>query len=460
MKRSDRFGLSKEYAGAVLGDARRQARLKLLADVLAAKPGASFPVATKTDAALEAAYRFLGNDAVSMDGILVGHYAQTVERAAQEDVVLALHDTSEFRFPGESDRGLGPLRGHGQGFFGHFSLLVTSNELRRPLGVLNVENIVRDKKPRGKPKGSGQTLEGTRWKRAVAAVEERIAGKTELIHVMDREGDSYDLWAELSKAGHRFVIRNSRERLLEDGVSFSDVIANGETIVEREVYLTRRKEQKIPFNRKRHPARAGRLARLALSAQTIELQRPQACLKTLPATLTLNFVHVREVETNGSEPPVEWTLATTESIATAADVQRIVDVYRARWVIEEYFKSLKTGCAFEKRQLESERSIFNALAIFTPIAWRLLLLRTLARDHSDAPATEALTPTQLRILAVKARQKLPPNPTVREAMLAVAGLGGHIKNNGDPGWIVLGRGLEHLLLLEEGWLAAMKSDQS
>jgi hypothetical protein len=460
MKRSDRAELRKEYAGAVLGDARREARLWQFADAAAARPSASFPVATKTSAALEAAYRLLGNDAVSMDGILVGHYAQTVERAAQEDVVLALHDTSEFRFPGESDRGLGPLRGHGHGFFGHFSLLVTSNELRRPLGVLNIENIVREKKPRGRPKTSGQTLEATRWKRAVAAVEERIAGKTEVIHVMDREGDSYDLWTELSKAGHRFVIRNSRERLLADGVSFSAVIAGGETLVVREVYLARQKKQKIPFNRKRHPARMGRRARLALSAQTIELQRPKGCLKTLPAALTINFVHVREIETNGSEPPVEWTLATTEPIATAADVERIVDVYRARWVIEEYFKSLKTGCAFEKRQLESERSIFNALAVFTPIAWRLLLLRTLARDDSDAPATEALTPTQLQILAVKAREKLPPNPTVREAMLAVAGLGGHIKNNGEPGWIVLGRGFEHLLILEQGWLAAKRSDQS
>jgi hypothetical protein len=35
-------------------------------------------------------------------------------------------------------------------------------------------------------------------------------------------------------------------------------------------------------------------------------------------------------------------------------------------------------------------------------------------------------------------------------MLAIARLGGHIKNNGDPGWIVLGRGFDALLLLELG----------
>lgn len=44
-------------------------------------------------------------------------------------------------------------------------------------------------------------------------------------------------------------------------------------------------------------------------------------------------------------------------------------------------------------------------------------------------------------------------PTIREAMLAVAGLGGHLPSNGDPGWLVLGRGMHDLLLLELGWRA-------
>ena len=46
-------------------------------------------------------------------------------------------------------------------------------------------------------------------------------------------------------------------------------------------------------------------------------------------------------------------------------------------------------------------------------------------------------------------------------MLAIAQLGGHIKNNGDPGWIVLGRGYDRLLMLEEGALLALAGcDQS
>ena len=41
----------------------------------------------------------------------------------------------------------------------------------------------------------------------------------------------------------------------------------------------------------------------------------------------------------------------------------------------------------------------------------------------------------------------------------VAALGGHIKNNGEPGWIVLGRGLDELLLIELGYVLAMEEGE-
>jgi hypothetical protein len=460
MRNVNSVELEREYEGSGLGDGRRQSRLKALARALEADPAASLPKATKTDAALEAAYRLLRNDAVSMDGILAGHYVETAERAAAESLVLAVHDTTDFKFSGEATReGLGPLRGSGQGFFGHFTLLVAPGELRAPLGVIAVQTLVRTKRPGKWSTANPPAGEAARWKKGVALAEERIDQRSAVVHVMDREGDSLELWSELMAAGRRFVIRNGRKRLLEDGIELSEAMASTKTVVEREVILSRRRQEKISFNRKRHPARAGRLARLALSAQRLEILRPAHCAKTLPEKLVLHFVHVREVETHGDEAPVDWLLATTEPIATADDIERVVDFYRARWVIEEYFKSLKTGCAYEKRQLESEHTLFNLLAVLVPIAWRLLLFRSLARDHADAPATAALTPTQIEVLVATSHRKLSANPTVREALLAVAGLGGHIKNNGEPGWAVIGRGFEELLILERGWKAAKRNDQ-
>jgi hypothetical protein len=57
---------------------------------------------------------------------------------------------------------------------------------------------------------------------------------------------------------------------------------------------------------------------------------------------------------------------------------------------------------------------------------------------------------------MQSRHKLPRAPTLRDALLAVAALGGHLKNNGEPGWLVLGRGMEELLKAEVVWTAALR----
>ena len=173
--------------------------------------------------------------------------------------------------------------------------------------------------------------------------------------------------------------------------------------------------------------------------------------------LTMNLVHVIEIDPPAGQEPVEWKLYTTDPIETAEQVLLVVDRYRSRWVIEEYFKAIKTGCAYEKRQLGSIQALLNALAIFVPIAWTLLVLRQECRAKVTAPT--ALTPIQLQVLRAVLRKPLPENPTAVEVLLAIAALGGHIKHNGEPGWQVLGRGFERLLSYEVGWRAAT-NDQS
>jgi hypothetical protein len=179
--------------------------------------------------------------------------------------------------------------------------------------------------------------------------------------------------------------------------------------------------------------------------------------------LELNAVRVFEPAPPMGETPVEWRLWTTDPVETAEQVLAVVDAYRCRWLIEEYFKALKSGCAIEKRQLESSAGLQNVVALFAPIAWRLLDIRTVSRDAAETPADQVLTKVQLTCLRValksRGRPPLPPNPTARDAMLGIAGLGGHIKNNGDPGWIVLGRGLDKLLAFEEGYRLATAQDE-
>ena len=136
-------------------------------------------------------------------------------------------------------------------------------------------------------------------------------------------------------------------------------------------------------------------------------------------------------------------------------VRRSLHPYRARWQVEEFHKALKTGCMFDKRQLESFDSITTLLALCYPIACELLRFRSRARQRGLA-ASEVLRKSLLDCLRAhpKAR-KLSASPSAEEALAAVAALGGHQKHNGPPGWQSLAAGYMKLLQFEQGWLAAL-----
>lgn len=456
--------VSMEFASANLGDERLTSRLELTAERMAANSSQSFPKALGSQAAREGAYRFLSNEAVNPTAILQPHIEETIKRSVEEQEVLAIHDTTDFEFRAvESREGLGWLKYNkkeSQGFFGHFSLAVSLSRI--PLGVLRLETLFRHGKPKGKR--SPATLrkdsnkESLRWGRGVSECSNQLEGKTNVINVMDREGDNYALFADMITSANRFVVRLSHDRCLVpnelDASRLFEVMAEALPLLQREAKLTARRGHKCKKTRKIHPPRKARVAQLSISATAVTIQRAGHTNSSLPAFIKVNVVRVWEPNPPKGETAVEWKLITTEPIDTAMQVEKIVDIYRARWVIEEYFKALKTGCSYEKRQLESKATLLNALAVFVPIAWRLLLLRSFGSESNHMPATAALTATQIQVLRAISKRKLSENLTVHEAMMAIANLGGHIKNNGSPGWIVLGRGLNDLLLLETGWLAA------
>lgn len=440
---------STELSNADLGDARLNRRLCLLAERLAERPSESFPKALD-DAELEGAYRFFGNEDVTPEAILAPHFRQSARRAGETPRIIVVHDTTAFEFGGQTKRdGLGHLiKPSAQGFFGHFSLALSADGTRTPLGLLAVETVFRLKKPIGQKNWTpDQSLgESARWLRGVEAAEQQLAGRVEAIHVADREGDQFELLSALTKAHRPYVIRSFQDRRLVEGddeVRLRAAACAAKTTLRREVPLSPR--PKIPGPKgDRHPARRLRVARLSFAATSVELKR---------TSLPVNVIHVFERKPPPGQPAVEWFLLTNLPTDTDEAIAFAVDCYRARWTIEEYFKALKTGCQIEKRQLESAHSLLNALAILAPVAWRLLLLRHLARTKERAPVSNAFTGKQLEVLRAVAKKPLPSRPSARDAMLAVATLGGHIKSNGDPGWLVLGRGMHDLLLLEMGWRA-------
>lgn len=423
-----------------------------------------------TDAELEGAYRLFSNAHVSFEQLFGSHVRGTVERAENCKTVLALHDTTECAFGHADPDEVGYLSTGQAGFSLHLTLLVDTHDWRRPLGLSHGEIRRRETKPRrDRKKQSGfQTQkkpdrESLRWFRSIAATEVHLAATgTQVIHVADRESDSYELMSTCLNNGHRFLFRaRTNRRVLDDDgqkLLVRDFVEDAPVRLEREVPLSRRLAQKPPRRREVHPQRESRVAHLSFSVARATLYRPHFLpAKRAPKTIEVNVLHVFEVDPPEGQDPVDWLLYTSESLDSAKQIATVVDYYRCRWQIEELNKALKTGCVVQKRQLESFDAITTMLALSLPIAVELLALRALARADIDRPADVLLSKMQLDALRHISHRELPAKPTAQDVLWCVAGLGGHIKNNGPAGWQVLQRGMEKFLAFSEGWCAAKSS---
>src|SRR5258708_22481076 len=233
-----------EYRGAALGDKRRNVRLERIAMEIARNPGLGFPEAMRTEGQLEGLYRFLSNDQVTFEAVHAPHAQQTRSRCQAQERVLVLHDTTILRFNGERD-GLGRIHdaGGARGFFVHTSLAVTP--ARTPLGVLRAETWARTRPPRRdrnqRRVRADPQRESLRWGRAVRECEELLGRPTGAIHVMDREGDNYDLFSELEAARACYVIRLANNRkLVGEREKLKQVVGRAECLFRREVWVNPR----------------------------------------------------------------------------------------------------------------------------------------------------------------------------------------------------------------------------
>ncbi len=455
-----------------MGDPRRQKRLAKTVAKLARNPRASLPDAMQSESELEGAYRLVNNAAIEPQQLFDVLAESAAERAKVAGDVLVIHDTTPCTFEHADPTEIGYLSTGKAGFYAHCALVIEGNAWRRPLGVVHLEIISRKQHSKRGRKNKASGLETSRWKdresarwsRGIDASAERLAACRSVCHIADREGDSYAVLASMVGKGQSFVVRVNHDRkvgdpedLAEQWLPIKERVRGLEGIFEREVPLSERKRSSAPRANKGRPVRNARLAQLSFSATAVVVKRPGHIGASAPKTLTLNVVHVSEPCPPTGEPGVEWLLFTTLPVDSEKQVAIVVDNYRARWTIEEFNKALKTGCAYESREFESLHALLIVLAMSLPIACELLWLRSRARHDPDAPATEVVTTQQLKILRLLGSRNVPSKATARDALWAVAGLGGHLKRNGEPGWLVLYRGMQTLLNYEAGFEAGLKA---
>lgn len=448
--------VSRVFARAELGDPRRVRRAVGLAQALARNPERSLPQIWSTSAELEAGYRFLRSARTGFQELMDAVQQSAREAALECGRVLVLHDTTDVTCQSAEPDEVGFLATGKAGFYVHHALAVSGDGSNCPLGILWSQVWGRAQRSRGRSRNlSGPELakqkerESDRWLEGVTEAALWSEGCEEVVHVMDREADSFRVFEHMQGLGADFVVRMRHDRRVSDG-RLSEALVHAPVKLTREVSLSARRGKTTP--RSTHKSRSGRSTKLLVRSARVQLQPPHHMRDSEP--VTVNVVHAYEEEAPDPESAVSWVLATSLPVSSRADLERVLDIYRARWLIEEFHRALKTGCMFEKRQLESFESITTLLAISYPVACELLWLRSRARDE-DLPASDVMRPSMLQCLRIHPKARpLSPSPTAHEALLVVAGLGGHQKHNGPPGWQSLAVGYRDLLAFERGFLAA------
>jgi hypothetical protein len=428
-----------EFSEANLGDARLTKRLILLAEQLAKMPHSSFPHSL-TKAQLKSAYRFFDNKQVDTDGVLGSHIAQTQNRMNQVPIVLAVQDTTEFNLTHlPATEGLGYCSNKlVRGFMMHSMLAVTPEGL--PLGVLGMKAWARDLSELGKKKLRFKKpideKESVKWLEGIKQLTALKAGcpKTHMISVCDREADIYDLFVAPRPDGVDWLIRASWNRKVDHPDQYLwEAMASAPELGCIELNV---------------PARsncAQRIAQLAIKCAPVTLRRPCNHYDSNLPNVEVFAIWALESHPPEGANPIEWMLLSSVPTHTQEQALERLTWYARRWAIETWHRILKSGCQIEQRQLGSLDRFVRSTALFTVIAWRILYANLLGRSNHEISCEVLLQTIEWQALYCRTHgTKHPPSdpPTLNQAILWIAKLGGYLARNHDlpPGPTVLWRG--------------------
>ena len=114
--------IDKELEDINLGDERLNERSKQILKAFFSKSNSSINGSFKGWSEVKAAYRFFDNEQVSIDQILKPHNQASIERIANEEVILCVQDTTIVNYSHRATKiaGLGHIRNkNDQGFLLH-----------------------------------------------------------------------------------------------------------------------------------------------------------------------------------------------------------------------------------------------------------------------------------------------------------------------------------------------------
>lgn len=441
-----------------LGDPRLNQRHLQIMEKMVWAPSASVPETFKNDAQLQAYYRFTDNPRFTHDDLLEPHFQATAQRAQQLERVLVIHDTTRIRFDVHNDferENLCRFAKNSQGFQWHVSLICAFDTTRAPLGLIaslpyvHQSQTAEEAQEFWRARGGLFENEMERWLESVEHAESRLESCTQVVHVMDREGDCFELMFALQANSYDSIIRACYDRCLlkaDPGAQaqrLHQALEQAPWLGERTIELSMRTASQAS---KTHPERRQRRAQVQVRMVRVNLARPAnvSSCEGMRQQVKCWAVQMQELNPPEGEPAANWLLLTSLPVESEEQAWHIVDGYRARWLIEEFNKAFKTGCAVSKSQQRSAQALLKVVALAAPVAWYLLVLRHLAEHAPKVKAEQVVSKLELKMLKQLKPKLIGRSPKVADVMQALASLGGHKKGNGQPGWLTIERGRRHL----------------
>jgi len=413
--------------------------------------------------------RFFANPRVTAAKIVEGWSLRT-GAALSGRHVLAIQDTTEVKFPttAQRRRGLGPVKkGNAYGVVAHAMIAVDAVS-HACFGLVGGEVHTRDgvvtEHHRDRPLSE---RESRRWVETAERAKEVLASAAKVTVVADRESDIYPAWARVPQAGFHLLSRAMVDRRLVDASAVSPPSAEPAAVGCRTLFsaadgfaVAGRRRIKLPA---RQPDRAARTATVEMRFGEVEICRPRDERDhSLPKTVRLRLVEVREIDPSDGVEPLHWRLLTTHDVVDAEKAWQIVDWYQARWTIEQLFRVTKSqGLQLEDSQLASaDRLTKLAAAAIKAACIDMQLVQERDGKHQLPASTifaepeietlEALVPT---LEGNTERQKNPhPARSLARGGWVIARLGGWNCYYRPPGPITFRRGMEQFQAIHRGRL--------
>jgi hypothetical protein len=443
------FSIEQEFADIDLESKRLGKRFVKSMGKMAEQPDKSIWLSSGSRSEAKAVYRMLGNEKLDRQEILRCHREATIERMGGHDVILAIQDTTSVNYENHTKmEGLGYNCDKALGINIHSCLAVTTEGLA--LGLLEQswytreirkdESATHDQKKR-RPI---EEKESYRWLATMENSSNDIPAGIKLIHVCDREGDMYELFDKAASTSKSFLIRITQNRPTANNDKAIDAVKKLKPAGSVKVLIPRDSRKNI----------SERKATLDISFQSVRIKKPVArsCDKHLMDSIDMQIIYVKEQQVDKTIEPIEWVLATDQTISNVNEAFEKVGYYMQRWKIERFHYILKSGCNIEKIQQRRATKTVTLILMYSIVAIKILAMTYLARINPQASCAAIFDEDEWRVLYCTANKtKIPPGEpyTMNDAVKYVAALGGFrgCPSDEPPGLKVIWLGLIKLYTL-------------